>query len=123
MGRRLPFVVVTKPTEAACNLDCSNLFLSLQRAALSRIKTTDGGDRLEQYVRTFLAEQPDGPVTFVWQGGEPTLMGLEFFRRAVALAESHRRPAQEVSHSFQTNGVVIDDQWAEFFAKNNPWWR
>jgi uncharacterized protein len=118
VGRKLPFVVVTKPTGAACNLDCSYCFFLSKELLYPGSNQRMGDDQLEQYVRTYLAEQPDGAVTFVWQGGEPTLMGLEFFRRAVALAESHRRPAQEVSHSFQTNGVVIDDLWAEFFAEN-----
>ena len=112
MGHKLPFVVVTKPTGAACNLDCSYCFFLSKELLYPGSKQRMGDDQLEQYVRTYLAEQPDGPVTFVWQGGEPTLMGLEFFRRAVALAESHRRPAQDVSHSLQTNGVLISDEWA-----------
>ena len=57
---------------------------------------------------------------FIWQGGEPTLMGLDFFRRAIAFGEEeYRRPAQEVSHSLQTNGVLINDEWAQFLPVNN----
>ncbi len=119
MERKLPFVVVTKPTGAACNLDCTYCFFLSKELLYPGSSQRMGDDQLEQYVRAYLDSQPDGPVTFVWQGGEPTLMGLEFFRRAVALTKEHRRPAQEVSHSLQTNGVLINDQWAQFLAENN----
>ena len=58
-------------------------------------------------------------VTVAWQGGEPTLMKLEFFRRSVELVEKYRRPGQVVQHTFQTNGILLDDEWCAFFKEHN----
>lgn len=119
MGRKLPFVVVAKPTGAACNLDCAYCFFLSKDLLYPGSNQRMDENQLEEYVRAFLDSQPNGPVTFVWQGGEPTLMGLDFFRSAVTLGEKYRRSTQEVSHSLQTNGVMINDEWAQFLAKNN----
>ncbi|WP_082098753.1 anaerobic sulfatase maturase [Demequina iriomotensis] len=116
--RRLPFTVLAKPTGAACNLDCTYCFF------LSKELLYDGdGQRmteagLEAYLANLLRSQPDGEVEIAWQGGEPTMRGLPFFRRAVALAEQLRRPAQTVRHTLQTNGTLLDDAWGEFLAQH-----
>ena len=73
-------------------------------------------DLLANYLRQYLASQPDGEVTVAWQGGEPTLMGVDFFRRAVALAEEVRRPGQTLRHTIQTNGTLLTDEWCELLA-------
>jgi uncharacterized protein len=116
---KLPFGAVTKPTGAACNLACSYCFFLDKDLLYPGPSQSMGEDQLQEYVRAFLDSQPDGPVTFTWQGGEPTLMGLDFFRRAVEFGEEYRRSAQDVSHSFQTNGVMINDKWAQLLAENN----
>ena len=59
-------------------------------------------------------------VTVAWQGGEPTLMGLDFFRRAVEL-EQYGRPGKRVEHTIQTNGTLLDDEWAAFLASTTSW--
>ncbi|MDR6939681.1 uncharacterized protein J2S36_001224 [Arcanobacterium hippocoleae] len=74
---------------------------------------------LRVYIQEFLAAHPDGPVTLLWQGGEPTLRGLDFFRCAVDYAKQFARPEQQVSHAIQTNGTLINAEWAEFFRENN----
>jgi uncharacterized protein len=58
-------------------------------------------------------------VTISWQGGEPTLMGLDFFKRSVELAERHKKPGQQVAYSLQTNGTLLDDKWCVFFKEHN----
>lgn len=116
-ARRLPFSVLAKPTGAACNLDCSYCyFLSKELLYDDSQRMSKAG--LEAYLINFFAAQPDGPVEVAWQGGEPTMRGLEFFRRAVAMAEQLRRPGQEVHHALQTNGTLLDDQWGEFLAEH-----
>ena len=117
-GRSLPFSVLAKPTGAACNLDCTYCFY------LSKELLYDDDQRmseatLEAYLREYLDSQPDGPVIVGWQGGEPTMRGLDFFRRAVELAEQLRRPRQRVSHSLQTNGTLLDDEWGSFLAEHS----
>ena len=73
----------------------------------------------ELYVRQLLESHRTPEVNIAWQGGEPTLMGLEFFRRAVELGKQYARPGQTVLHTIQTNGTKIDEQWARFFAEND----
>ena len=70
----------------------------------------------KQYLEC-LAHVPE--VTFAWQGGEPTLLGLDFFRHAVELQKKYARPGQRVMNSFQTNGMLIDDEWSRFFRDNH----
>jgi serine-type anaerobic sulfatase-maturating enzyme len=72
----------------------------------------------EAYIRQMLESQRTPRVTMAWQGGEPTLMGLEFFRRSVELAEKYRGPAQVVQHTFQTDGLLLDDEWCAFFERH-----
>lgn len=113
----LPFSVLSKPTGAACNLDCTYcFFLSKELLYDDDQRMTDA--MLETHLRNLLASHPDGPVDVAWQGGEPTMRGLPFFRRAVALAEQLRRPGQQLRHAIQTNATLVDDEWAEFFAEH-----
>lgn len=76
-------------------------------------------DTLKIYIRQYLASQPDGIVELMWQGGEPTMRGIDFFRHAVAYADAERRPEQYIRHSLQTNGTLITDEWARFFVEND----
>ncbi|MEZ4770969.1 MAG: anaerobic sulfatase maturase [Caldilineales bacterium] len=109
------FHLLAKPTGAVCNLDCSYCFF-LSKEMLypgSRFRMAD--DLLELYIRQLLEAHQTPEVTVAWQGGEPTLMGLDFFRRSVELVEKYRKPDQQVLHTIQTNGTQIDDEWAAFF--------
>jgi uncharacterized protein len=74
---------------------------------------------LEAYIRQLRESHRTPQVTVAWQGGEPTLMKLEFFRRAVELVDKHRHPGQTVQHTFQTNGLLLDDDWCAFFKQHN----
>jgi uncharacterized protein len=112
----MPFHVLAQPTGPICNLDCEYCFF-LSKVALypgDRFRMAD--DLLATYLRQYLGSQPDGEVTVAWQGGEPTLMGVDFFRRAVALAEDVRRPGQTLQHTIQTNGTLLTDEWCDLFA-------
>jgi uncharacterized protein len=110
-----PFHVMAKPAGASCNLACRYCFY-LEKDALypgpGAHKMTDAV--LEAYVRDYIAAHPaDAEVGFAWQGGEPTLMGLDFFRRAVALQQRHAG-GRRIANALQTNGVLLDDAWGEF---------
>lgn len=112
------FHLLAKPTGSACNLDCKYCFF-LSKETLypgSKFRMTD--DVLESYIRQLLGAQP-GPDAYIsWQGGEPTLMGIAFFERSVSLASKYRKPGQRIVHTIQTNGILIDDEWARFLARN-----
>ncbi len=115
---RVPVSVLGKPTGAACNLDCSYCFFLSKDLLWDPSRQAMTADVLEAYVRNYLDSHPDGVVTLAWQGGEPTLRGLDFFRDVVRLAEQYRRPRQTVEHAIQTNGTLLDDDWAAFFAEH-----
>jgi uncharacterized protein len=113
------FHLLAKPTGAVCNLDCRYCFF-LSKEALypgSRFRMAD--DLLELYIKQLLeAHRGEEEVTVAWQGGEPTLMGLDFYVRSVELVEKHRRPGQRVLHTMQTNGTKLDDAWCAFFKQH-----
>jgi uncharacterized protein len=112
------FHVMAKPTGAVCNLACSYCFF-LDKEELypgSGFRMTD--DVLERYVEQLIASHRADTVTFAWQGGEPTLMGLDFFRRAVELQERHKRPGMTIENTLQTNGTRLDEEWAAFLAEH-----
>lgn len=114
-----PFHVMAKPSGAKCNLDCKYCFY-LEKEGLyppGRHRMTD--EVLGAYVRGQIAAQPPGAeVLFAWQGGEPTLMGVEFFEKAVALQKQYGQ-GRQIANAFQTNGVLIDDTWGEFLRREN----
>jgi uncharacterized protein len=112
------FHVLAKPTGPICNLDCSYCFF-LSKEALypgERFRMTD--ELLETYLRQLVESQVAPDVTIAWQGGEPTLMGVDFFRRSVELAESLKRPDQVLHHTIQTNGTLLTDEWCALLAEH-----
>ncbi len=113
-----PFHLLAKPTGAVCNLDCDYCFF-LSKEMLypgSRFRMTD--EVLEAYLRQLVEAHAGAPeVTIAWQGGEPTLMGLDFFRRSVEIARRHLQPGQRALHTIQTNGTLLDAEWAAFFKE------
>ncbi len=117
---RGPFHVLAKPTGPICNLDCEYCFFLAKEALYpgDRFRMADG--LLDTYLRQ-LFEAHDGvpEVTVAWQGGEPTLMGVDFFRRVVGLAEQYRRPGQQVHHTIQTNATLLTDAWCELLAEHD----
>lgn len=113
------FHVLAKPTGAVCNLDCKYCFF-LSKEMLypgSRFRMAD--ELLEAYIRQTIEGQNSPEITIAWQGGEPTLMGLDFFRRSIELERKYLRPGQTIQNTLQTNGVKLDDDWCEFFRENN----
>ncbi len=121
-GHRAPpaFHLLAKPTGAQCNLDCDYCFF-LSKEMLypdSRFRMSD--EQLDTYLRQLIeAHSQVQEVTIAWQGGEPTLMGLDFFRRSVEVAGRYLRPGQRALHTIQTNGTLIDAEWAAFFKDND----
>ena len=111
--------ILTKPTGAICNLDCKYCFF-LSKEMLypgSRFRMAD--DLLETYIRQLVESHRVPEVTLAWQGGEPTLMGLDFFRRSIEYAQKCKKSDQTLQHTMQTNGVLLDDEWCEFFKEHN----
>ncbi|MBM3264371.1 MAG: anaerobic sulfatase maturase [candidate division Zixibacteria bacterium] len=112
------FHVMMKPRGAICNLDCRYCyFLSKERLyPESRFRMTD--EVLDAYTRQYIEAQQVPEVTFAWQGGEPTLMGLDFFRRAVERQQGYKKPDMKVFNTLQTNGTLLDEAWCDFFREH-----
>ena len=111
--------VLAKPTGAICNLDCKYCFF-LSKEMLypgSRFRMAD--ELLEVYIRQLLESNRAPETAIAWQGGEPTLMGLDFFKRSVEYAEKYKRPDQRVAYTMQTNGTKLDDEWCAFLKEHN----
>ena len=113
------FHVMAKPSGAICNLDCRYCFYLDKESLFDR----GAGFRMSDEVLTACVQQQiaaqRGPeVLFAWQGGEPTLMGVDFFERAVALQRCHAA-GRTVQNAFQTNGILLDDAWGEFLKREN----
>lgn len=113
------FHVMAKPTGARCNLDCAYCFF-LKKEHLypdSNFRMTD--EVMEQFIRQTIEGHRVPHVTIAWQGGEPTLMGLDFFRRSLEVQKRYARPGTRIENTFQTNGILLDDEWCRFFHDNN----
>lgn len=113
-----PISLMAKPTGAVCNLDCQYCFYLSKEALYPGDRFRMGDDVMERYIQQAVGSQQGREVTIAWQGGEPTLMGLGFFRRAVQVAEASCRPGQQVSHVLQTNGTLLNDEWAAFLKEH-----
>jgi len=112
------FHVMAKPTGSACNLNCDYCFF-LKKEALYPGSSFRMPDEVhEAYIRQLLEAHQVPQVTIAWQGGEPTLMGLDFFRRSVELQKKYQKPGTRIENTFQTNGILLDDDWCRFFHDN-----
>lgn len=105
-----------KPAGPACNLACEYCFYREKEALYPDAHLRMTPETLDRVIAAYLGAHPSGEVTFGWQGGEPTLMGVDFFRQAVAIQRKYVRPGQTLVNAFQTNGILLDDAWAHFFA-------
>jgi len=116
---KTPFHLMIKPVGATCNLACAYCYY-LEKARLypgSPLRMDEA--TLKEVTRAYLQANPTPEVVFAWQGGEPLLAGLPFFRRALALQRQYARPGQRVSNALQTNATLVDGKWAAFFAEHD----
>jgi uncharacterized protein len=110
---------MTKPRGAICNLDCRYCFYLAKEDLYPGGAFRMSDETLESYTRQYIEAQQVLEVTFAWQGGEPTLMGLPFFERAVELQRQYVKPGMRIYNSFQTNGVLLDEDWCRFFREHD----
>lgn len=116
-GKLKPFSLLVKPVGSRCNLNCRYCFyLGTDEALGGDLPAVMPDEVLDRMVSDFLGYRFPTSV-FTWQGGEPTLAGPDFFRKVVAAQQRHGRGGQSVANALQTNGVLIDDEWAEFLAR------
>ncbi|MGB2634882.1 MAG: anaerobic sulfatase maturase [Candidatus Acidiferrum sp.] len=119
-GSQRAYHVMIKPIGAICNLDCTYCYyLHKQELLGSNSKFRISDEILETHIRQYIEGQDRSEVVFSWQGGEPTLLGLEFFEKAVSLEQKYKKPHQRIENDLQTNGTLLDDEWCAFLKKHS----
>jgi len=117
-GRRA-FHVMAKPVGPICNLDCKYCFyLEKENLYVKKSSWAMPEDVLESYIRQFIEAQDSPVISFAWQGGEPTILGVEYFRRVIELQKKYAK-GKKIENAFQTNGILLDDAWGEFLAAHH----
>jgi uncharacterized protein len=117
-GRPQGLHVVAKPIGPACNLACEYCFYLEKQALFPAGEQTRMADKvLSAFITGYISSQPTPVVEFVWQGGEPTLLGLDFFERVVELQKPFRG-SKAITNSLQTNGTLLTDEWCRFLKRN-----
>lgn len=113
------FSVMLKPAGPSCNLACTYCYYLKTKSIFPEEKNFRMSEELlENFTRQFIETNPSPVVTFTWQGGEPTLMGLDFYKNAIAFQKIYAR-GKKIENSFQTNGTRLNDDWCKFFIDNN----
>lgn len=113
-----PISILIKPASSACNISCKYCFY--HKIAENR-NISNFGIMNNEILETLVYETihyADGFAAFAFQGGEPTLAGLDFFKKAVALQKKYNIKGIEIQNTIQTNGTLINEEWAEFLSKN-----
>lgn len=110
--------VMIKPVGALCNLDCTYCYYLPTKTVYDGREHRMSLRTLEELFAGLIPHMSD-EMMIAWQGGEPTLAGLEFFKKAVEYQKKYARPGQVITHSLQTNGTLLDDAWCRFFNEHN----
>ena len=112
------FQVFAKPAGATCNFACSYCYyLNKGKLYEGKVPLHMHDDLLESYIFQHIEASPDSTITFSWHGGEPTLLGLDYFRRIVAIEKKHCPAGKIIENGIQTNGSLLDEEWCRFFFK------
>lgn len=112
------YQMMIKPVGPSCNLRCAYCYYLPKMRMFEKGASKMSEEVLEEFTRQYILSQDGRPVTFNWQGGEPTLAGLDFYRRALELQEKYRRPGMLIENTLQTNGTLLDDEWCRFLHAN-----
>jgi len=113
------FHIMAKPTGSACNLNCDYCFFLKKESLYPGSDFRMPDEVHEAYIKQLFEAHQVPSITIAWQGGEPTLMGLDFFRRSMELQKKYQKPGTQIENTFQTNGILLNDEWCQFFHENN----
>ena len=111
------FMTLLKPAGSACNLDCTYCYYQDKAVQYGGREALMGLPLLEEYIRQYIEANEVDTVTFCWHGGEPTLVGLDYYRKAVEFQRKYAG-GKQIENTIQTNRTMIDEAWCRFFAEN-----
>ena len=112
------FATMIKPAGSSCNLDCHYCYYLDKALQYGGRQAVISDELLERYTQQYIKANEVDVVTFNWHGGEPLLLGIDFFRRAVALQQKYAN-GKRIDNTLQTNGTLVNEEWSKFFAANN----
>lgn len=118
MKKPVAFSTMVKPIGSKCNLDCTYCYYLDKAELYDNQQPTMSEELLEEYIRQYIEANDVPLVTFCWHGGEPLLAGLPYYRKAIEFQNKYKGE-KEISNTLQTNGILVDEQWCEFFKENN----
>lgn len=111
------FQIFAKPVGSVCNIECNYCYYLKKEDLYQKgepFRMPD--DILEEYIVQHIDASPAPVINFSWHGGEPTVLGLDYFRKVVALQRKHQPPGRRISNGIQTNGTILDEDWCRFLA-------
>src|SRR5215469_1339645 len=118
--RKGRFHAMAKPIGSTCNIDCSYCYYLHKEHLLEQHRGRRmGPTMLERYIRQYIEAQNGDEIIFSWQGGEPTMLGLDFFRDIVEIQKRYAPEGRRISNDLQTNGTLLDDAWCAFLKEND----
>jgi len=112
------FQIFAKPIGAICNLDCHYCYYLKKEYLYPEAQSfhmTD--DVLEKYIVQHIEASPSPVIRFSWHGGEPTILGIDYYRKIISIQQKHRPPDRKIANGMQTNGTLLDEEWCRFFAE------
>ena len=114
------FHVMAKPIGPLCNLNCTYCFYLHKKELLSTHSNWRMSDEvLERFIQQYIQQQNCASIVFSWQGGEPTLLGLDFYKKVIELEQKYAIPGVRIENDLQTNSLLLDDEWCEFLGANH----
>ena len=112
------FSTMVKPAGSMCNLDCNYCYYLDKSEQYAHNQPVMSESLLEEYIKQYITANDVPEVSFLWHGGEPLLLGIDFYKKALALQNKYAL-GKEINNSLQTNGILLTDEWADFFSENN----
>jgi uncharacterized protein len=113
------FHIMIKPRGPICNLGCEYCYFLSKSKLYPESEFRMSEETLDRFTRQYIESQRVPEITFGWQGGEPTLMGLDFFKKVVELQKKYRKPGMKITNALQTNGTLLDEDWCHFLREES----
>lgn len=114
------FHIMAKPTGSRCNIDCDYCYFLHRDDELypQGMSPYMSDETLEKYIKNYIESQASQQIVFSWQGGEPTLLGLDFFKKVIKIQKSYAPRNKQIVNDLQTNGILLNNEWCQFLKQN-----